>query len=155
MTSTAAPQESSSVAGPPTGYLTADMIAAQLARITGKRSIPASTIRSMASRAQMPAPAELKWGRRTLWDAGEVAAWLRAREQRHVPRTVVRQFQRQLTQLDEQARESGNDARLKQRVRKAHRAGLSFQQIADAIKVKDGHHHPSREAVRVRFGPYL
>ena len=29
------------------------------------------------------------------------------------------------------------------------------QQIADAIRVKNGHHHPTREAVRLRFGPYL
>ena len=57
--------------------------------------------------------------------------------------------------LDEQARTSGNDARLKQAVREAYRRGLSFQQIADAIRVKNGHHHPTREAVRLRFGPYL
>ena len=32
---------------------------------------------------------------------------------------------------------------------------IVLQQIADAIRVKNGHHHPTREAVRLRFGPYL
>lgn len=140
---------------PPAGYMTAEMIAQALARATGKRAIPPSTIRSMASRDQLPAPADLKWGRRRLWIADDIEAWLRERESRHVPRAVVRQFQRRLTLLDEQSRASGNDARLKQAVREAYRRGLSFQQIADAIRVKNGHHHPTREAVRLRFGPYL
>lgn len=141
--------------GPPDGYVTADMIAAELARITGKRSVPASTIRGMASRDQMPAPTDRKWGRKVLWDAEQVGEWLREREAKHVPRPLVRQIQRQLADLDEQARRSGNDARLKQGVRNAHRRGLSYQQIADAITAKNGDHHPTREAVRARFGPYL
>ncbi|SNV16900.1 Uncharacterised protein [Dermatophilus congolensis] len=139
----------------PDGYMTAEMIAESLARITGKKSIPASTIRGMASRDQMPAPTGLKWGRRILWDADEVGEWLKKREARHVPRALVRQIQRNLAALDEQARATGNDARLKQGVRNAYRRGLSFQQIADAILVKNGDHHPTREAVRSRFGPYI
>jgi len=131
------------------------MIAEQLARITGKPSIPASTIRGMASREQMPAPTDLKWGRRTLWDATEIADWLQEREARHVPEPTVRQIQRRLTELDEHARRTGNDLRLKEGVREAHRRGLSYQQIADAIRVKNGDHHPTREAVRVRFRHYL
>lgn len=141
--------------GPPEGYMTADMIAAELARITGKRSVPASTIRGMASRDQMPAPTDRKWGRKILWDAAQVSEWLREREAKHVPRPLVRQIQRQLTELDEQAQRTGNDARLKQGVRNAHRRGLSYQQIADAITAKNGDHHPTREAVRARFSPYL
>lgn len=139
----------------PDGYMTADMIAADLARITGKKHVPSSTIRGMASRGQIPAPTGLKWGRRILWDAAEVEEWLAEREAKHVPKSVIRQVQRNLTALDEQARASGNDARLKQGVRNAYRRGLSFQQIADAIKVKNGDHHPTREAVRSRFGPYI
>lgn len=150
-----APQDSRKTAGVPEGYMTAEMIAASLAKITGKKSVPASTIRGMASREQMPAPTGQKWGRRILWDADEVTAWLEEREARHVPRSVIRQVQRNLTTLDEQARATGNDARLKQGVRNAYRRGLSFQQIADAIKVKNGDHHPTREAVRSRFGPYI
>ncbi|MDO5628684.1 MAG: hypothetical protein Q4G43_10220 [Mobilicoccus sp.] len=141
--------------GPPTGYVTAEMIAERLAAITGKRSIPASTIRGMASRDQMPAPTDLKWGRRTLWDAAQIGQWLQEREARHLPVPTVRQIQRRLTELDENARLTGNDAKLKEGVRKAHRRGLSYQQIADAIKVKNGDHHPTREAVRVRFQRYL
>lgn len=72
-----------------------------------------------------------------------------------MPRATVRAIQRRLTAIDEQARASGNDARLKQAVRSAYHRGMSFQQIADAIKVKNGDHHPTREAVRLRFGPYL
>lgn len=140
---------------PPEGYMTAEMIASALARVTGKRAIPASTIRGMASREQLPAPSEHKWGRRNLWAAEEIEQWLRERESRHVPRATVRQIQRRLTAIDEQSRASGNDARLKQAVRSAYRRGLSFQQIADAILVKRGDRHPSREAVRLRFGPYL
>ncbi len=156
MTQASSPTKPTPDAGtPPDGYMTADMIASALARATGKRTIPPSTIRSMASRDQLPAPSDVKWGRRSLWIADDIEAWLRERESRHVPRAVVRQFQRRLTQLDEQARTSGNDARLKQAVREAYRRGLSFQQIADAIRVKNGHHHPTREAVRLRFGPYL
>ena len=49
----------------------------------------------------------------------------------------------------------GNDLRLKEGVRDAHRRGLSYQQIADAIRVKNGDHHPTREAVRIRFRHYL
>ncbi|GAB49734.1 helix-turn-helix transcriptional regulator [Mobilicoccus pelagius] len=141
--------------GPPSGYVTAEMIAERLARITGKTSIPASTIRGMASRDQMPAPTDLKWGRRTLWDAGEIDRWLEEREARHVSEPTVRQIQRRLTELDEHARRTGNDLRLKEGVREAHRRGLSYQQIADAIRVKNGDHHPTREAVRVRFRHYL
>ena len=137
------------------GYVTAEMIAADLARVTGKRRVPTSTIRGMASRGQLPAPTARKWGRRTLWDAPEIAVWLEERESRYVPRGVVRQLQRKLSTLDEQSRRTGNDARLKQGVRNAYRRGLSFQQIADAIKVKHGDHHPTREAVRARFSPYL
>lgn len=135
--------------------MTAEMIAAALARITGKKSVPASTIRGMASRQQMPGPTARKWGRRALWNAADIEEWLREREARHVPRATVRQIQRNLTLLDEQARATRNDARLKQSVRNAYRRGLSFQQIADAIKVKNGDHHPTREAVRSRFGPYI
>ncbi|WP_226343762.1 helix-turn-helix transcriptional regulator [Agilicoccus flavus] len=141
--------------GPPPGYLTAEMIAADLARVTGKKAVPASTIRAMASRGQLPAPAPCRWGRRTLWESEAIAAWLARREAKHVPPGVVRQIQRRLAALDEQSRETGNDARLKQGVRNAYRRGLSLQQIADAIKVKNGDHHPTREAVRSRFGPYL
>lgn len=141
--------------GPPPGYLTAEMVAELLARATDKKSVPASTIRSMASRGRMPAAAPVRWGRRILWDEAAITDWISDRESRHVPRTVVRQLQRRLTHLDEQARATGNDARLKQGVRDAYRRGLSFQQIADAIKVKNGDHHPTREAVRSRFGPYL
>lgn len=140
---------------PPKGYLTAEMVAAALARVTGKRAIPASTIRAMASREQLPAPSDQKWGRRLLWVADEIEEWLRVRESRHVPRSTVRAIQRRLAVVDEQSRATGNDARLKQAVRSAYRRGLSFQQIADAITVKNGDHHPSREAVRLRFGPYL
>lgn len=142
-------------ATPPEGYMTAEMIARALARATGKRAIPPSTIRGMASRDQLPAPSAQKWGRRNLWLTEEIESWLRDRESRHVPKAVLRQIQRRLTLVDEQARGSGNDARLKQAVRVAHRRGLSFQQIADAIRVKNGDHHPTREAVRLRFGPYL
>lgn len=142
-------------ATPPDGFMTAEMIASALARVTGKRAVPTSTIRGMASREQLPAPSDRKWGRRSLWIADEIEEWLRLRESRHVPRSVVRQQQRRLTAVDEQARATGNDARLKQAVRTAYRRGLSFQQIADAILVKNGDHHPSREAVRLRFGPYL
>lgn len=141
--------------GPPTGYVTAEMIAEQLARITGKPSIRASTIRGMASREQIPAPTGLKWGRRTLWDAAEIASWLEQREARHVPTPTVKQIQRRLTELDESARRTGNDKALKEGVRDAHRRGLSYQQIADAIRAKNGDHHPSREAVRTRFQRYL
>ncbi len=143
------------VALPPDGYMTAEMIASALAKVTGKRAIPASTIRGMASRDQLPAPSARKWGRRNLWCAQEIESWLAQRESRHVPRATVRQIQRRLTAIDEQSRITGNDARLKQAVRSAYRRGLSFQQIADAIKVKNGDHHPSREAVRLRFGRYL
>ena len=141
--------------GPPDGFMTAEMIASALAKVTGKRAIPASTIRGMTSRDQLPAPTSRKWGRRNLWSSEEIQEWLAQRQARHVPRATVRQIQRRLTILDEQARASGNDARLKQAVRSAYRRGLSFQQIADAIKVKNGDHHPSREAVRLRFSPYL
>lgn len=141
--------------GPPEGFMTAEMIASALAKATGKRAVPASTIRGMASRDQLPAPAGVKWGRRNLWQAAEIEAWLAQREARHVPRATVRAIQRRLTAIDEQARASGNDARLKQAVRSAYHRGMSFQQIADAIKVKNGDHHPTREAVRLRFGPYL
>lgn len=140
---------------PPAGYVTAEAIAAELARVTGKRSVPSSTIRAMASRGQLPPAAEVRWRRRSLWEAEAIAEWLRERESRHVPKATVRQIQRRLAVLDEQARRTGNDARLKQGVRNAYRRGLSFQQIADAIKAKNGDHHPSREAVRTRFGAYL
>lgn len=149
------PSEVTATDGPPVGYMTAEMIAERLARITGKSSIPASTIRGMASRDQMPAPTEHKWGRRTLWDAAQISQWLEEREARHLPAPTVRQIQRRLTELDEDARQSGNDTKLKEGVRRAHRRGLSYQQIADAIKVKNGDHHPTREAVRVRFQRYL
>ena len=141
--------------GPPPGYVTAEMIAEELARITGKASIPASTIRGMASRDQMPAPTDRKWGRRTLWDATQIDRWLQQREARHVSEPMVRQIQRRLSELDEHARRTGNDLRLKEGVRDAHRRGLSYQQIADAIRVKNGDHHPTREAVRIRFRHYL
>lgn len=143
------------VTGPPAGYLTAEMIASELARVTDKKTVPTSTVRAMASRGQLPAPSERRWGRRTLWDADQIQTWLAAREARHVPPDVVRRIQRRLTALDEQSRLTGNDARLKQGVRNAYRRGLSFGQIAAAIKVKNGDHHPTREAVRTRFGPYL
>lgn len=149
------PDTVGTASGAPEGYMTAEMIAAALAKITGKKSVPASTIRGMASREQMPSPTGQKWGRRILWDADEIGEWLKEREAKHVPRSVVRQIQRNLTTLDEQARATGNDARLKQGVRNAYRRGLSFQQIADAIMVKNGDHHPTREAVRSRFGPYI
>jgi len=140
---------------PPSGFMTAEMIAEQLARVTGKPSVRASTIRGMASREQMPAPTTLKWGRRTLWDAAQINTWLREREARHISEPTVRQIQRQLTELDEHARSTGNDVRLKEGVRDAHRRGLSYQQIADAIKAKNGDHHPTREAIRTRFQRYL
>ncbi|WP_141397205.1 hypothetical protein [Mobilicoccus massiliensis] len=140
---------------PPAGYMTAEMIAEELARITGKSSVRASTIRGMASRDQMPAPTDLKWGRRTLWDAAQIALWLQRREAKHVSEPTVRQIQRRLTELDDHARRTGNDACLKEGVRDAHQRGLSYQQIADAIRVKNGDHHPTREAVRTRFRRYL
>lgn len=141
--------------GPPNGYVTAEMIAEELARVTGRPSVRASTIRGMASRDQMPAPTDRKWGRRTLWDADQIDSWLQEREARHIPRPTVRQIQRRLTELDEISRRTGNDLRLKEGVRDAHRRGLSYQQIADAIKAKNGDHHPTREAVRTRFQRYL
>lgn len=147
--------QESTPAGPPTGYVTAEMIADELARITGKQSIRASTIRGMASRDQMPAPTDRKWGRKTLWDAAQIDSWLQQREARHIPKPTVRLIQRRLTELDEHARRTGNDTRLKEGVRDAHRRGLSYQQIADAIKAKNGDHHPTREAVRTRFQRYL
>lgn len=139
----------------PEGFVTAEMVASELARVTGKKNVPPSTVRAMAGRGQLPAPARERWGRRLLWRADEISAWMNEREQRHVPRDVVRRVQRRLTQLDEQARLTGNDARLKQGVRNARRRGLTFQQIADAIKVKNGDHHPTREAVRARFAANL
>ena len=152
---TARPTARAGEDGPPSGYVTAEMIAERLARITGKPSIPASTIRGMASREQLPAPTDRKWGRRTLWDAAQIDRWLQEREARHVSEPTVRQIQRRLTELDEHARRTGNDLRLKEGVREAHRRGLSYQQIADAIRAKNGDHHPTREAVRVRFRHYL
>ncbi|WP_168582978.1 helix-turn-helix transcriptional regulator [Gephyromycinifex aptenodytis] len=138
----------------PPGLCTAEQIAARLAALTSKKRVPASTIRAMSSRGQMPAPVQQRWRRRALWDVEEIERWLSERESREVPRDLVRRIQRRLSALDEAAHRSGNDARLKQGVRDARRRGLSFQQIADAITTKDGH-HPTREAVRTRFRPYL
>lgn len=148
-----APRGSITDAQPP-GLWTAEQIAERLAALTGKKAVPTSTIRAMASRGQIPGPIGPRWQRRALWDADEVEAWLRGRESREVPRDLIRRLQRRLRALDEAAHLTGNDARLKQGIRDARHRGLSYQQIADAITTRDGH-HPSREAVRSRFGPYL
>lgn len=149
------PTSSGAVDGPPDGLLTAEQVARRLSEVTGRRAVSASTIRAMASRGRMPAPVATRWRRRALWDEQEIGPWLQERARREVPRDVARRIQRRLTAVDESARASGNDARLKQAVRDARRRGLSYQQIADAITTKDGDRHPSREAVRARFGPYL
>lgn len=153
MTSEVAHEGPETDAQPP-GLWTAEQIAARLAALTGKKAVPTSTIRAMASRQQIPSPIGLRWRRRALWDADEVQTWLRDRESREVPRDLLRRLQRRLRALDEAAHLSGNDARLKQGIRDARHRGLSYQQIADAITTRDGR-HPSREAVRSRFGPYL
>lgn len=138
----------------PPGLWTAEQIAERLAVLTGKRAVPTSTIRAMASRGQMPGPIGRRWRRRALWDADEMEIWLRGRAAREVPRDLIRRLQRRLRALDEAAHLTGNDARLKQGIRDARHRGLSYQQIADAITTRGGH-HPSREAVRSRFSPYL
>ena len=140
---------------PPSGYVTAAEIAARLAAVTGRRDIPASTIRAMAARGQFPKPTDLRWNRRALWKESVVAAELvRRGESLKPPKHVVRRFQRRLARLDDGAREHANPEALRKAVREARTAGLSWEAIAEGLTAPHGG-HPSREAARRRFKRYV